>query len=132
MYQQPMVSTSRFRLSRRATLIVALALFFTASLIINYYVVFTSRSTVLFDISDPLPDPPHPNLTSLIMVPGHAIYQGIMNETDLYQDEGWILEDFQKGGQINVFIDHIKTGIQLLEQDEKSLLVMSGYVGRYV
>jgi hypothetical protein len=132
MYQQPMVSTSRFRLSRRATLIVALALFFTASLIINYYVVFTSRSTVLFDISDPLPDPPHPNLTSLIMVPGHAIYQGIMNETDLYQDEGWILEDFQKGGQINVFIDHIKTGVQILEQDEKSLLVMSGYVGRYV
>jgi hypothetical protein len=132
MYQQPMVSTSRFRLSRRATLIVALALFFTASLIINYYVVFTSRSTVLFDISDPLPDPPHPNLTSLIMVPGHAIYQGVMNETDLYQDEGWILEDFQKGGQINVFIDHIKTGVQLLEQDEKSLLVMSGYVGRYV
>lgn len=131
MYQQPMVSTSRFRLSRRATLIVALALFFTASFIINYYVVFTSRSTVLFDISDPLPDPPHPNLTSLIMVPGHAIYQGVMNETDLYQDEGWILEDFQKGGQINVFIDHIKTGIQLLEQDEKSLLVMSGYVGRY-
>lgn len=127
-----MVSTSRFRLSRRATLIVALALFFTASLIINYYVVFTSRSTVLFDISDPLPDPPHPNLTSLIMVPGHAIYQGIMNETDLYQDEGWILEDFQKGGQINVFIDHIKTGVQILEQDEKSLLVMSGYVGRYV
>lgn len=126
-----MVSTSRFRLSRRATLIVALALFFTASFIINYYVVFTSRSTVLFDISDPLPDPPHPNLTSLIMVPGHAIYQGVMNETDLYQDEGWILEDFQKGGQINVFIDHIKTGIQLLEQDEKSLLVMSGYVGRY-
>lgn len=93
---------------------------------------FTSRSTVLFDISDPLPDPPHPNLTSLIMVPGHAIYQGVMNETDLYQDEGWILEDFQKGGQINVFIDHIKTGVQLLEQDEKSLLVMSGYVGRYV
>jgi hypothetical protein len=132
MYQQPMVSTSRFRLSRRATLIVALALFFTASFIINYYVVFTSRSTVLFDISDPLPDPPHPNLTSLIMVPGHAIYQGIMNETDLYQDEGWILEDFQKGGQINVFIDHIKTGVQILEQDEKSLLVMSGYVGRYV
>jgi hypothetical protein len=126
MYQQPMAAASRFRLSKRSTVITALALFLTASLIINYFVVFTKSSPISYAIADPIPDPPHPTLTSLIMVPGHAIYHGVMNDSDLNKDEGWTLEEFQKGGQINVFMNHIKKGIELLQEDEKSLLVMSG------
>jgi hypothetical protein len=126
MYQQPMATASRFRLSKRSTLIAALALFLSASLIINYFVVFTKPSHISYAIADPIPDPPHPTLTSLIMVPGHAIYHGEMNESDLNNDEGWTLEGFQKGGQIKVFMNHIKKGIELLQEDEKALLVMSG------
>jgi hypothetical protein len=126
MYQRPLATASRFRISKRSTLIGVLVLFFSASLIINYLVVFTEPSQPSYDMADPIPDPPHPTLTSLIMVPGHAIYHGVMNESELYDDEGWTLEEFQKGGQIKVFIDHIKTGIQLLQEDEKALLVMSG------
>ncbi|CAM0136960.1 unnamed protein product [Umbelopsis sp. WA50703] len=60
------------------------------------------------------------------MVPGHAIYTGSMNEAELHQDDGWILEEFQKGGQINTFINHIKVGIEQLQKDKKALLIMSG------
>ncbi|CAO3693250.1 unnamed protein product [Umbelopsis ramanniana] len=126
MYQQPMAAASRFRLSKRSTVITALALFLTASLIINYFVVFTKSLPISYAIANPIPNPPHPTLTSLIMVPGHAIYHGVMNDLDLNKDEGWTLEEFQKGGQIKVFMNHIKKGIELLQEDEKSLLVMSG------
>lgn len=125
MYQQPLTATSRFRVSKRTALIIILAVFFTASIIINYTVIYSQR-TVVAVYTDPLPDPPHPTLKSLIMVPGHAIYHGPMTDADLNNDEGWTLEEFQKGGQIKVFIDHIKTGLQQLEQDNQALLVMSG------
>lgn len=127
MYQLPSTATKRLRLSKRATIIVGIAIFFCTTIAINYlYVYRPNLATVAYSIHDPMPDPPHPTLTSLIMVPGHAIYTGAMNEAELHQDDGWILEEFQKGGQINTFIDHIKKGIEQLQEDNKALLIMSG------
>lgn len=127
MHQLPNTATKRIRLSKRTSIIVGIALFFCTTIAINYlYVYRPNLATDEYSIHDPMPDPPHPTMTSLIMVPGHAIYTGAMNEAELHQDAGWVLEEFQKGGQINTFIDHIKKGLEQLQKDNKSLLIMSG------
>ncbi|CAG8658891.1 2180_t:CDS:2, partial [Acaulospora colombiana] len=42
-------------------------------------------------------------------------------------DEGWILEEFQKGGEhVKVFLDHIRKGVELVLDNKDALLVFSG------
>lgn len=76
---------------------------------------------------DPLP-PILPNENNhAIIIAGHAIYTGPSNNmNDIYNDENWILEPYQKGGQVKTFIQHIQTGVDLLKQDPKAMLVFSG------
>ena len=65
------------------------------------------------------------NLNHLIIVTGHAI---LLDKANYQNDEAWILEPFQKGGQIHTFVDHILKGIELAKADDKSLLMFSGFV----
>ncbi|CAG8525620.1 24871_t:CDS:2 [Gigaspora margarita] len=65
------------------------------------------------------------NLQDLVIVAGHAIFLGNGLEK-VEQDDNWILEDFQKGGHVRTFLNHIKKGIELAQQNTKALLVFSG------
>ncbi|CAG8435840.1 13395_t:CDS:2 [Rhizophagus irregularis] len=71
------------------------------------------------------------NLKNLIIVTGHAIYLGGSNNHEIGNDEeneeNWILEDYQKGnGQVKAFINHVKKGIELVKENDESLLIFSG------
>ncbi|CAG8601552.1 6501_t:CDS:2 [Paraglomus brasilianum] len=76
-------------------------------------------------VDDLLPPPPHPELKDLILVAGHAIYIGDTFE-DIEDDTNWVLEKFQRGGQVKVFLKHIERGVELAQQNEESLLIFSG------
>ncbi|CAG8577842.1 10355_t:CDS:2 [Cetraspora pellucida] len=77
------------------------------------------------DYSYILPNPSHSGLQDLIIVAGHAIYLGNGLEK-VEQDNNWILEDFQKGGAVKTFLNHIRKGVELTQQNPKALLVFSG------
>lgn len=65
-------------------------------------------------------------LTTLIMVAGHAIYTGQSWEPEaIANEDNWILEDFQKG-QVKTFMKHIERGVELAANDSSSLLLFSG------
>jgi hypothetical protein len=65
-----------------------------------------------------------PDIDHLIIVTGHAI---LLDKNNYLHDEAWVLESFQRGGQIRTFVDHIRKGVELAYKDPKSLLVFSGY-----
>ena len=67
---------------------------------------------------------PRKDINHLIVVTGHAI---LLDKNKYTEDEAWVLEPFQKGGQVQTFVDHIVKGIELAKEDERSLLVFSGY-----
>jgi len=67
---------------------------------------------------------PRDNINHLIIVTGHAI---LLDKSNYMNDEAWVLESFQQGGQINTFLEHIDKGVELAKTDERSLLVFSGY-----
>ncbi|CAG8656283.1 1296_t:CDS:2, partial [Acaulospora morrowiae] len=69
---------------------------------------------------------PHPELRDLVIVAGHAIFIG--NDFDkMDRDEGWILEEFQKGGgHVKTFIEHIRKGVELVIDNKEALLIFSG------
>lgn len=49
-------------------------------------------------------------LSHLVMVPGHAIWEG-SNPEDILNEDKWILEAYQKGGgRVAAFVKHIETG----------------------
>lgn len=75
--------------------------------------------------AEPMPAPPLEGLTDLIMVAGHAIFVGD-DPTRVNDDEWWVLEEFQRGGQVATFIDHIRKGVEMVVKNEKALLVFSG------
>eukprot|EP01117_Protostelium_nocturnum_P008065 TRINITY_DN2871_c0_g1_i3.p1 TRINITY_DN2871_c0_g1~~TRINITY_DN2871_c0_g1_i3.p1 ORF type:complete len:238 (-),score=60.25 TRINITY_DN2871_c0_g1_i3:17-730(-) len=61
------------------------------------------------------------------MVAGHAIYLGDAKElAEAETDEGWVLEPYQKGGQVKTYLQHIKAGMDLAYSNPSSLLVFSG------
>lgn len=66
---------------------------------------------------------PLKNLTHLIIVAGHAVWLG--GSTNGEDDSEWILEPYQKG-EGKVFAQHVRSGLDLLSQDDSSLLVFSG------
>eukprot|EP00730_Choanoeca_flexa_P016028 TRINITY_DN7492_c0_g1_i1.p2 TRINITY_DN7492_c0_g1~~TRINITY_DN7492_c0_g1_i1.p2 ORF type:complete len:217 (+),score=38.44 TRINITY_DN7492_c0_g1_i1:175-825(+) len=61
-------------------------------------------------------------MTTLILVPCHAIYTG---GAVLEADESWILQSFQQG-EAKYFVQHIQTAIDLLNTNKASRLVFSG------
>ena len=67
---------------------------------------------------------PRDNIDHLIIVTGHAI---LLDKFNYMNDDAWVLESFQKGGQVQTFVDHVRRGVEMAKQDEHSLLVFSGY-----
>ncbi|KAJ3988843.1 hypothetical protein F5890DRAFT_1402318 [Lentinula detonsa] len=66
------------------------------------------------------------NLDHLIMVPGHAIWNGASAKNRLDEDL-WTLEPYQRhSGRIEAFYQHIVHATKLTLQDENSLVVFSG------
>jgi hypothetical protein len=65
------------------------------------------------------------DIDHLVIVTGHAI---LLDKANYLKDEAWVLESFQKGGQVQTFVDHILRGIEIAKEDPRSLLVFSGYV----
>jgi hypothetical protein len=84
------------------------------------------RPDLVINSHDPLPPVPLTEDHHAIIVAGHAIYTGPSNLDELKLDRNWILEPFQQGGQVHVFIEHIQKGIDILKQDSKSVLIFSG------
>ncbi|KAK4242532.1 Mur ligase [Achaetomium macrosporum] len=59
----------------------------------------------------------------LIVVCGHAIWLG--GPKNGWDEGEWLIEGYKKG-ETPTFIEHIKAGVRLLSQDERSVLVFSG------
>ncbi|KAK3308948.1 Mur ligase [Chaetomium strumarium] len=59
----------------------------------------------------------------LIVVCGHAIWLG--GPKNGWDETEWLIESYKKG-ETPTFIEHIKAGVRLLSQDERSVLVFSG------
>lgn len=73
-------------------------------------------------------DPRIRNLRHLIMIPGHAIWTG-HDPLRVEEDGEWVLEPMQRGGRsVRTFLRHIRVGVEMMKEDEGSLLVFSGYV----
>lgn len=85
-----------------------------------------SPSDIIINVHDPLPPVPLIENHHAIIVAGHAIYTGPSDLEQVKLDSNWILEPFQRGGQIHTFIEHIQKGVDLLKQDSASVLVLSG------
>ncbi|GAA5974747.1 hypothetical protein JCM11641_007250 [Rhodosporidiobolus odoratus] len=68
---------------------------------------------------------PHSNLKHLVMVPGHAIWQGC-DASRATDDHDWILEPMQKGGAVRTYLKHIVKGAEIAVRDPEALLIYSG------
>ncbi|GAA6049275.1 hypothetical protein JCM3770_005917 [Rhodotorula araucariae] len=68
---------------------------------------------------------PHANLKHLVMVAGHAIWQGC-DASDATKDDDWILEGMQKGGAVKTYLKHIVKGAEIAVRDPEALLIFSG------
>ncbi|WFD03333.1 hypothetical protein MOBT1_002022 [Malassezia obtusa] len=64
-------------------------------------------------------------LTHLVVVAGHAIWKGNTGSS-VTDDANWFLEEYQRGGSVNTFVQHIETGVSIAANDSASLLVFSG------
>lgn len=64
------------------------------------------------------------DLTSLVLVAGHAIC--IADDFDRpADDDSWCLQPFQKG-EAPFYIEHIRRGVEFADEDSNSLLAFSG------
>lgn len=65
-------------------------------------------------------------LSTLVMVAGHAIYIGkSWDEQSMRNEDNWILQSFQRG-QVPNFLSHIQRGVELAANDSSALLLFSG------
>ncbi|GAA5967958.1 hypothetical protein JCM3765_005559 [Sporobolomyces pararoseus] len=70
--------------------------------------------------------PPHSSLTHLVMIPGHAIWQGC-DASHSTRDTDWILQDFQKDGKhVKTYLKHLTKGAEIAVKDPNALLIFSG------
>ncbi|KAJ4422553.1 hypothetical protein N0V82_002781 [Gnomoniopsis sp. IMI 355080] len=60
----------------------------------------------------------------LIIVCGHAVWAG--GPTNGQDESEWIIEDWKKG-ESPTYTAHIKAGLQALSEDDRAVLVFSGY-----
>lgn len=118
------------RLNKRQLPIFILLTILFSSLFLNIIQHHHKSSLPQFDslinYHDPLPPLSLIQKHHAIIVAGHAIYTGPPNIQDTKLDSNWILELFQQGGQVHVFIEHIQKGIDILRQDPKAVLIFSG------
>ncbi|KAI8087946.1 uncharacterized protein B0P05DRAFT_530786 [Gilbertella persicaria] len=112
------------RLNKRQLPIFILSTILFFSLVLN--IIQHNHHVMPINTLDPLPPVPLTDDHHAIIVAGHAIYVGPNQLADIRQDENWILEPYQQGGQVNTFIQHIQKGIDILRQDPKSVLIFSG------
>ncbi|BGP02181.1 hypothetical protein RTBOTA2_005060 [Rhodotorula toruloides] len=68
---------------------------------------------------------PHASLRHLVMVPGHAIWQGC-DASHATEDKDWILEPMQRGGSVRTYLKHIAKGAEVAVRDPEALLIYSG------
>lgn len=118
------------RLNKRQLPIFILLTILFFSLFLNI-IQHNKRKTPAFQVfssHDALPPIPLTEYHHAIIVAGHAIYTGPDDIEQLTNDKNWILESYQQGGQVNTFIQHIQKGVDVLKQDEKSVLIFSGYI----
>ncbi|KAI0047552.1 hypothetical protein FA95DRAFT_1213264 [Auriscalpium vulgare] len=119
------------RLTNLSALLLALAALFSVTLHARRYL-FAPRaySAVPQSINATLPSTREreglARLSHLIIVPAHGIWLGAREEEAL--DEGrWVLAAYQKGhDRPRSFMEHVKRGVELMVEDEHSLLVFSG------
>jgi len=78
----------------------------------------------------PIEPPPQETLTitmpqpnHLIVVCGHAIWKG--GPSKGLDEAEWLIESYKKG-ETPTFIEHIKSGVQVLSRDSRAVLVFSG------
>lgn len=96
--------------------------------------------------------PAHQELDHMVMIPGHAIWQGC-DASHSTQDKDWILQDFQKDGHhVTTYLKHLTKGYaskavfslwshpdevsrffwgysaEIAVKDPKALLIFSGFV----
>lgn len=114
------------RLNKRQVPIFILLTILFSSLLLNLIQHKYKRSAPLFNSVDSLPPLPLIEKHHAIIVAGHAIYTGPEQLQQTRLDSNWVLEPFQQGGQIHVFIEHIKKGIELLKRDPNAVLIFSG------
>lgn len=117
------------RLNKRQLPIFILLTILFSSLLLNI-IQHHRRTSPTFDSlinsHNLLPPLPLSQKHHAIIVAGHAIYIGPPTIQDTKLDSNWILEPFQQGGQVHVFVEHIQKGIDILRQDPKSVLIFSG------
>lgn len=117
------------RLNKRQLPIFILLTFLFSSLFLNilqHHHNTAPRFDPISNTHDSLPPLPLSQKHHAIIVAGHAIYTGPSTIQDTTLDSNWILEPFQKGGQVHVFIEHIQKGLDILRQDPKAVLIFSG------
>ncbi|KAJ5768241.1 hypothetical protein N7533_000824 [Penicillium manginii] len=68
------------------------------------------------------------DLDHLIIVCCHAIYIG--GPLSGSSEDEWIIEPFQRA-ETPTFVSHAKAGLNALMEDDRGLLVFSGYVMSY-
>ncbi|GAA6013637.1 hypothetical protein JCM10207_004798 [Rhodosporidiobolus poonsookiae] len=68
---------------------------------------------------------PYSNLKHLVMVPGHAIWQGC-DASHATEDADWVLEPMQRGGAVRTYLKHIIKGVEIAVRDPEALLIYSG------
>ncbi|KAJ7209624.1 hypothetical protein GGX14DRAFT_551157, partial [Mycena pura] len=127
--------TSLLARSRATNLAVLSLVSFTfISFLLNirafYFSSNEQRSNPPLSVLASLPDL-QDNLSHLIVVPGHAIWQGTNPDLRMKADE-WAFQSFQanqdvsQSSRLDVFFQHISSAAELALEDEHSLVVFSG------
>ncbi|KAI9476473.1 MAG: hypothetical protein EXX96DRAFT_577290 [Benjaminiella poitrasii] len=116
------------RLNKRQFPIFILLTILFFSLFLNL-IQYNQRPSIhndLLNLHDALPPVPLTANHHAVIIAGHAIYKGSPNLDDITNDDNWILETYQQGGQVNTYIEHIRKGIDILKDDSNAVLIFSG------
>ncbi|KAJ3824638.1 hypothetical protein F5880DRAFT_1623124 [Lentinula raphanica] len=119
------VLRSRARVTNLGLIILSIVAFFSLLLNVNIWI-DTAPDLPRSILSTLKGDRIVENLDHLIIVPGHAIWNGASAEQRLDEDL-WTLEPYQRNsGRVEAFYQHIAHATQLSLQDEHALVVFSG------
>ncbi|GAA5897273.1 uncharacterized protein JCM6883_006638 [Sporobolomyces salmoneus] len=125
--------TQRARTTNLAVLILAfvalVSLWFNATHMVQRIFPYRTSTSLVPSVPRSLQStltPAHSDLSHLVMIPGHAIWQGC-DASHSTRDQDWILQDFQKDGKhVKTYLKHLTKGAEIAVQDPKALLVFSG------
>ncbi|ORX97971.1 hypothetical protein K493DRAFT_215049 [Basidiobolus meristosporus CBS 931.73] len=119
------------RPTKRITLILILATLLILTVLIHVFLLNDKtrgpdQISFVNGLENSKTSPRYSDLDEIIIVAGHAIYKGDEYGKQLESDKNWVLEEFQKNGQVSVFLKHIEKGVSLAKDRSNSLLVFSG------